>query len=59
MNALKGLLLGRSSHSTFSSTNITNITKYSVGARVPRNEKAERIVRNVLANRPSDLMKLK
>lgn len=56
MSALKGLLRGKWSHK---SSSATNITKYPIGTRVPRNEEAERIVRNALAHRPSDLMKSK
>ncbi|WP_179215716.1 hypothetical protein [Paenibacillus sp. MY03] len=56
MSALKGLLSNKRSSKN---TSKTNITKYTVGTRVPRNEEAERIVRNALAHQPSRLMKLK
>ncbi|MFD0717041.1 hypothetical protein [Paenibacillus sp. GCM10027626] len=42
MNGLKELFRGKRSDKP------SNITKYPVGTRVPRNEKAEQIVRNAL-----------
>lgn len=44
MNGLKLLLRGNRGEKPSNS----NITKYPVGTRVPRNEEAERIVKNAL-----------
>lgn len=45
MNGLNLLLRGNRGEKP---SNNSNITKYPVGTRVPRNEEAERIVKNAL-----------